>query len=166
MLSLVGYDRLSVVSVSAFTLNCHVSQRLRPQLLCQSAPPSPTIVPASILPIMDSPQRCASQPPPFATKDSTPIVFLPVKPMSLVFDPSQRLQELKDGLNPHSSFYYFYEGQHPNIRAAIKAYEDSKMSLGSTTYSIGGKVVPKAEAAVATTFSGKRFVRSFIIQPS
>lgn len=86
--------------------------------------------------------------------------------MSLVFDPSQRLQELKDGLNPHSSFYYFYEGQHPNIRAATKAYEDSKMPLRSTTYSIGGKVVSKAEAAVATTFSGKRFVRSFIIQPS
>lgn len=128
-------------------------------LLYQSAP-SPSIVMsasasipnycASLHPSYQ--QRCASQPPPFATKDSTPIVFLPVTPMSLVFDPSQRLQELKDGLNPHSLFYYFYEGQHPNIRAATKAYEDSKMPLGSTTYSIGGKVVSKAEAAVATTF--------------
>ena len=71
--------------------------------------------------------------------------------MPVVFDPSQRLQELKDGLNPHSSFYSFYEGQHPNVRAAIKAYEDGKVPLGSTNYFIGGKVVSKAETAVATT---------------
>ena len=132
-------------------------------LLYQSAPPPSTVVsvsasipnccasqPTSFLSWF--PARCASQPPSFATKDATPTVFLPVTPMPLVVDPSQRLQELKDGLNPHSSFSYFYEGQHPNIRAAIKAYEGCKMPLGSTTYFIGGKIVSKAEAAVTTTF--------------
>ena len=119
-------------------------------------------MPASLHPIVDSPQLRASQLPPFVTKDgSTPTAFLPATPMPLVFDLSKRLQELKDGLNPQSSFYYFYEGQHPNIRAAIKAYEDGKMPLGSTTYFIGGKIVSKAEAAVATTFVWKEVCSSF-----
>lgn len=82
----------------------------------------------------------------------TAVTWLLVTPIPRVFDPSKRLQDLKDGLNPESSFYYFYTGQHPNIRAVIKAYEDGKMPLGSTTYFKNGNIVSKAEAAVPDTF--------------
>lgn len=43
-------------------------------LLCQPAPPPSTVVSVSA----SIPNCCASQPPPSATKDSTPIIFLPV----------------------------------------------------------------------------------------
>lgn len=102
---------------------------------------------------MSPSQRCTG-PTPFATKDTTPTAVLPGKSPP-VFDPAKRLQQLKDGLNKASSFYYFYEGQHPNIRAAIKAYESGKMPLGSTTYFVGGKPVSEAEAAAAKTFVWK-----------
>lgn len=104
---------------------------------------------------MSPSQRCTG-PTPWATKDdTTPTAVLPGNLSPPVFDPAKRLQQLKDGLNPASSFYYFYEGQHPNIRAAIKAYESGKMPLGSTTYFVGGKSVSEAEAAAAKTFVWK-----------
>lgn len=74
------------------------------------------------------------------------LTFSPSMPIPHVFDPAKRLQDLKNGLNPQNSFYYFVEGQHPNIRAVIQAYESGVMALGSTTYFKGGKVVSEAEA--------------------
>lgn len=57
---------------------------------------------------------CVLYPPPSAIMDSpqcqTAVTWLPVTPIPHVFDPSKRLQDLKDGLNPESSFYYFYTG--------------------------------------------------------
>lgn len=103
-------------------------------------------------------QRCTG-PTPFATKDTTPTAVLPGNLPPRVFD--QRLQELKDGLNPASSFYYFYEGQHPNIRAAIKAYESGKMPLGSTTYFVGGKPVYGHELQISTTNTVHSFTKLY-----
>ena len=65
---------------------------------------------------------------------------------------SKRLQDIKDGLNPQSSFYCFIEGQHPNIRAVIRAYEDGLMAHGRTTYFNRGKIVSEAEAAMRDDF--------------
>ena len=110
---------------------------------------------------MTSSRKSTSSPTPFSTKDATPTVFLPASPTPHVFDPAKRLQELKDGLDPKSSFYYFYEGQHPNIRAAIKAYEEGKIPLGSTRYFLGGKIVPEAEATRANTFVWKEVYSLF-----
>lgn len=73
-------------------------------------------------------------------------------PFPLVFNRSKRLQDLKDGLNPESSFYYFIKGQHPNIRAVIQAYEDSLMVHESTAYFKEGKIVYEAEAAIRSDF--------------
>ena len=110
---------------------------------------------------MTSSRKSTSSPTPFSTKDATPTVFLPASPTPHVFDPAKRLQELKDGLDPKSSFYYFYEGQHPNIRAAIKAYEEGKIPLGSTRYFLGRKIVPEAEATRANTFVWKEVCSLF-----
>lgn len=98
-----------------------------------------------------SSRKSTSSPTPWSVKDATPSVFLPANPTPHVFDASKRLQQLKDGLDPKSSFYYFYEVQHNNIRAAIKAYEEGKIPLGSTRYFLDGKSVPEAEAARAHT---------------
>jgi hypothetical protein len=70
-------------------------------------------------------------------------------------DVARRLASLRAYLDPNSPRYFPIEGQHDNIRAAIKAFEDDLIDGSKEIWFAGGKIVTEAEAA-----SYKGFVNS------
>ncbi len=76
-------------------------------------------------------------------------------PIPPVFDPVDRLRHLREILDPNSPSYYFIEGQHQNIRAAIAAYEAGEITETEPAYFKRGKRVSAAEGSKLDTFVWK-----------
>jgi hypothetical protein len=80
------------------------------------------------------------------------IRFLPAIPMPVSFDVEKRIQELRGYLDP-SNPQYQPEGQHVNIRAAIKLYEDGKINGVVQVFIMDGKIVTKKEVFGGTSLA-------------
>jgi hypothetical protein len=72
------------------------------------------------------------------------IEFSPVIPLPIPFDVEERIQELRDYLDPNNPDYQ-PEQQHTNIKAAIRLYEDGKIDGVEHVFIVDGKVVPEDE---------------------
>lgn len=78
--------------------------------------------------------------------DNTPLTYIsPACPIPLVWSPIERLQVLKDCLDPASPRYFPVEGMHPNIRACIAAYENGQMPSQGNVYFKHGRMVSQSE---------------------
>jgi hypothetical protein len=71
--------------------------------------------------------------------------FSPATPIPLQFDVQDRIKRLRGYLDPSKPDYQ-PEGQHVNIRAAIKLYQDRKINGLERVYIVDGKVVSEDEA--------------------
>jgi hypothetical protein len=79
--------------------------------------------------------------------DNTPLTyFAPAMPIPFVWDRARHIQTLKDSLDPQSPNYFFIEAMHPNIRAAIHAYETNQMPSRGMVYFKRGRMVSEQEA--------------------
>ena len=85
--------------------------------------------------------------------DNTPLSYIsPVCPIPRVWSATERLQVLRDCLNPASPRFFFVQGMHDNIRACIAAYENNQMPSSGTVYFKGGRMVSEAEGQVRNTY--------------
>jgi hypothetical protein len=72
------------------------------------------------------------------------IEFAPAIPMPFVRDVQERIQQLRNYLDPNHP-QYEREEQHVNIKAAIKLYEDGKIDGLQHVYIMEGKIVTRKE---------------------
>jgi hypothetical protein len=79
------------------------------------------------------------------------IKFSPGIPIPAVFDIQERIQTLRSYLDPKNPQYQ-PEQQHPNIKFAIKLYEDGKMDGLEHVYIMDGVVVTQEEALEGSTW--------------
>jgi hypothetical protein len=70
--------------------------------------------------------------------------FSPAIPFPTPFDVQKRVEELRGYLDPNNP-HYQPEGQHTNIKAAIKLYEDGTIDGVEQVFIMNGKVVLKEE---------------------
>ena len=77
-----------------------------------------------------------------------PAIPLPAPP----FDVQKRIQELRGYMDPNNPWYQ-PQGQHTNIKAAIKLYEDGKIDGVEEVFIMDGKVVPEKEIWTGKTWS-------------
>ncbi|MCJ1426613.1 hypothetical protein MMC29_004516 [Sticta canariensis] len=75
-----------------------------------------------------------------------PLAFGPILPVPIEDCVKRRIHALKLFLDPDSE-YYQQEGQHPNIRAVLKMYENGELvDNRKGTWLMNGQVVTKEEA--------------------
>lgn len=78
--------------------------------------------------------------------------FSPAMPIPLTIDIPARIATLRGYLDPSNPDYQ-PEGQHVNIRAAIKLYEDGTIDGTRHVMITDGKVVTLQEASKSTSWS-------------
>jgi hypothetical protein len=79
--------------------------------------------------------------------DYSKIQFSPAVPMPVPFDVKERIQQLRNFLDPNHPHYQLVpEYQHVNIKAIIKLYEEGKIDGTQKVYLKDGKIVPREEA--------------------
>lgn len=70
------------------------------------------------------------------------VIFSPAQLPGTLFDPQQRLIDLKRYLDPNAKDYQPQE-HHENIRCVIRLYEDGTLPTSGETWIHNGKVVAK-----------------------
>jgi hypothetical protein len=87
------------------------------------------------------------------TNTNTTIKWMPAIPLPAPpFNVQKRIQELRGYMDPNNPWYQA-EGQHTNIKAAIKLYEDEKIDGVEEVFIMDGKVVPEKEIWTGKTWS-------------
>lgn len=88
--------------------------------------------------------------------DNTPLTFFsPACPIPRVWSNVERIQILKDCLNPESKHFFPVPGMHMNIRACIAAYENNERPERGVAYFKNGNMVKEAEGKVRDTYVWK-----------
>lgn len=75
------------------------------------------------------------------TENPKQVEFAPAVPIPYVVDVKERIKELETFLDPTNPKYE-PERQHPNIRTAIKLYQEGKIDGIEHTFIVNGEVTP------------------------